>query len=788
LFFPWNRNSGATQKALLVDREQLVKAALGPLNRIHTQGAKHPAFGYLMAVHSLKHLSTGEQGNRRYRAVERDPSLLHPTLFEIIPQVDLRRSGEDSSQNYFLRRLRNHTWVNERSEYLVSASDPLLTPFFLFGLHPQALTVDALRQAGLDANHRARRLDIVIVDLTRGGRNNLGDNWHAEADKFFLMLRDFYGLGCPPAFVVTDDVFALQRIRWKTLKDYEVSRAEDTSSKSPAQARLVLSVQADILNIEQAAPVWLEEFIPEVYGTDILQFVETALKLRRSLFDAGELEIAAAVSAAITALQNLVGLPGPVRWFRDFLSTHHEGHEMHSLGERFDHLAPRGKLATALKLGNAGANHAQLSTFMHTFERLCSAAAADNPGTRFFEERLAKLSKESGRSLVVFASDVIRNFAEWRVETQSHLEYAKPLLGTQIEFATVNETSRELKSARDGSRPYEHIVFIEPYPDDFLKLLTEPALPSRVMLLCHLARAKQILDRSESLRQLEGVAPIEWNLIMVQEQLQKATASHTAEIPDLDALLLEPRLSTVDLAGPRTASSGPTRIIRTSGFVRIRAFDGTELAAYDPDALPAFSKRLAKDVQIGDQICVFTPDFVEAARDTLHLSASAPEVLTLYHQAVAEARKKLPGQDLNGKADTLRDAILRIDPSLASSLPASQSIRSWIDVADLLTTPRDEVRPQAPRDATHYFAFMKALGIADELARLYWDLGVRSTRSARISKGSAFHQVFMAILIDPYGTISRLPEAVSKEVWRIHETAEESLVAVLSNEPEGKTQ
>lgn len=788
LFFPWNRYSGATQKALLVDRDQLVKAALGALNRIHAQGYKHPAFGYLMAIHSLKHLSTGEQGNRRYKAVERDPSLLHPTLFELIPQADIRRSGEDSSEDHFLRRLRKHTWINQRSEYLASANDPSRTPFFLFGLHPEALTIETLRRAGLDCGRPGRRPDIILVDLTRRGRNNLGENWRAEADKFFLLLRDFYGPGCPPALAVTDDVFALQSMRWKTLKDYETSRDAAPSPKLPASAHLVINVRTDILDTEEAAPAWLENFTPEVYGTDILQFVESGLKLRRSLLEGGEREIAAAVSAAITALQNLVGLPGPVRWFREFLVQRHEGHEIQRLGERFDHVAPRGKLATALKLGSAGANHAQLSAFMQTFGRLCHASATDNPGTRFFEGRLAKLTKESGRSLVVFASEIIRNFAEWRVETENHLEYARPFLGTKTEFATVRETSQELRRAREGSVPYEHIVFIEPYPDDFLKLLAEPALPRRVMLLCHLARAKHIVDRIEALRQLDGVSPIEWNLIMVQEELQKATVTHTAEIPDLDALLLEPRLSTVDLAGPRTASSGPTRIIRTSGYVRIRAFDGTELAVYDPDALPAFSKRLARDVQPGDQICVFTPDFVDAARDSLHLSASAPEVLALYHQAVAEAAKKLPGQDLNAKADALRNRILQIDPSLASSLPGTQSLRSWINVADLLTTPRDEVRPQAPRDSGHYFVFMKALGVADDVARLYWDLGVLLTRSARISKGSAFHQVFMGILIDPYGTVSRFPEAVRQEVWRIHETAEEHLVAVLANESEGKSQ
>lgn len=788
LFFPWKRTSGATQKALLVDRAQLVKAALEPLNRIYTQGSRHPAFGYLMAIHSLKHLTTGEQGNRRYKAVEQDPSLLHPTLFELISQAGFRASGEDSPEDHFLRRLRKYTWIDERSEHIVSANDPSLAPFFLFGLHPEGLTVETLRKAGLDTSHSGRRPDIILVDLTRLARNNLGDNWRAEADKFFLMLRDFYGLSCPPAFVVTDDVFVLQTVRWKTLKDYEAGRSAPASPKAPAPAHLIINVHADILDAEEAAPAWLEDFTPEVYGTDLLQFVESGLKLRHSLLDNGETEIAAHVSATITALQNIAGLPGPVRWFREFLVQHHEGNEMQRLGEQFDHLAPRGKLATAIKLGSAGANHAQLSAFVQTCDRLCSAVAADNPGTRFFEGCLARLSKEPQRSLVVFASELIRNFAEWRVESQSHLEYVRPKLGTEIEFASGAEIAQELKRARDGSAPYCHVVFIEPFPDDFLKALAEAALPRRAMLLCHLARARQIVDRADALRQLDGVAPIEWNLIMVQEELQKAMTTHTVEIPDLDALLLEPRVSTVDLAGPRTASSGPTRIIRTSGYVRIRAFDGTELAVYDPDALPAFSKRPAKDVLPGDQICVFTPDFVDAARDKLHLSASAPEVLTLYHQAVAEAAKKLPGQDLYKKADALREAILQTDPSLASSLPGSQSIRSWINVANLLTAPRDEVRPQAPRDRAHYFAFMKALGTADDIARIYWDLGVFWTRSARISRGSAFHQVFMGILIDPYGTVSRFPEAVRQEVWRIHETAEEHLVVVVANESEGNSQ
>jgi len=161
LFFPWNRNSGGTQRTLLVDREQLVQATLVALNRVHLQGARHPAFGYLMALHSLKHLSTGEQGNRRQKALERDPSLMHPTLFEIIPQAGVHAGTVRDYGDHFLRRLRRHTWINERSEYINAANDSSQTPFFLFGAHPDAMSIDLFRKAGLDPHHGGLRPDYL---------------------------------------------------------------------------------------------------------------------------------------------------------------------------------------------------------------------------------------------------------------------------------------------------------------------------------------------------------------------------------------------------------------------------------------------------------------------------------------------------------------------------------------------------------------------------------------------------------------------------------------------------
>src|SRR5579863_2280577 len=567
VLFPWNRNSGATQKALLVDREQLVATALIPLDRVHLQRPPHPSFGYLLALLSLKHLDAGQQGNRRYSAVERDPSLLYPTLFEIMPQTGIEASASLNQENHFLRRLRNHTWIGERNDHLATASAPSTTPFFLFGIHADNSSPELLRQAMLEIAACGRSPDIVLIDAGRRARHALGEVWRQVLLQFCQTLTEAFRKTCPPALAVTDDIFALQSIRWKILNEYDALREALPSAKLPSRASLIINVNTDILDATPTAPVWIEDVSAETYGSDLLNFVADGLKLRKSLLVAGESELGKAVGDAVAAIQNLIGLPGPVRPFRDFLVDNHEAYEVHRLGDRYDHLAPRGKIATAIRLGTAGANHAQLSSFFDAYNGLCTAVAAGNPGTRFFDACLTRLAAASSRSLVVFSTDLVRAFAEWRVQNDTTLDHIKGILGHNIILTRACEVHEELEHAQQTGAPFEEIVFIEPYADDFLKVLAERALPPRVKVSCHLARTQQILDRISALLQIDGVAPVEWNLLKVEECLKKAMAAHTADIPDLDALLHEPRVSTIDLAGPRTPSSGPTRIIKTSDYV-----------------------------------------------------------------------------------------------------------------------------------------------------------------------------------------------------------------------------
>jgi hypothetical protein len=171
---------------------------------------------------------------------------------------------------------------------------------------------------------------------------------------------------------------------------------------------------------------------------------------------------------------------------------------------------------------------------------------------------------------------------------------------------------------------------------------------------------------------------------------------------------------------------------------------------------------------------------MEAARSRLKQSVDAPDVLNLYHKAVADAADRLPGGwDWDTKTEALRARMRQIDARL--DLPSLDSMRRWIEVRTLIDAPRDVVRPHAPRERRHFLVFMKALGIGDVAAQYYWDFGVALTRSERIRGGASFHQSFMGILIDPDGTGSRLPESLRPEIWKIYDAAEDHVETVISN-------
>ena len=786
LFFPWGSRATAIQRRLLVDRDFICESTLPAISRVWPESGSHPAFNYLMALHSLRHVLASGKKDKKFRiALTTDLGLEHPNLFEVMPQRIVKDSDSWGYEGQFLRRLRSHTWIADCPEHLEGAVDPLRTPFFFFGVHPNALKLPLFRNAGLDPLHRGRRPDVVLIDLTRRARNRLGGDWRVALDRLLVIFDNLYSRHSPPLLAVTDDAFVLQRLRWDVLKPYDIRRGVETPSKGPAFSRLVLQPKPDPLDHETIVPGLIPEFAAELYGTDVLTVVEDGLKLRRALLDNGEPEIADAVLAAVSALRNVVSLPGPPPEFHQFLADNYDGYERASIGARFDFLAPSGRIRSALGLGLAGVNHNWLEAFRGTFDNLCVRAGTENAGCKLFEKCLRNLVCEDVRTILVFPNEIIRTFAEWRIENDNSLSFARPALGSRLLLVDRRQAVNELDVGMHGKTLFGRLVFVEPHADDLLHVLTRSWLPEKVLILANLAWADYTRRRIKILLQLDGIEALKDKFINLLAELERALEGRRIEIPDLDIPPPLPRLGRLDLTTTGTAGSGSTRVIETSGHLHVKAFDGTEIALYEPEALQVFSRRLAKDIKSGDQICLLSPEFVSMVREKLSLTANASEVLPLYHRSVAEAATNLPGGDMTSKARDLRARMLESQP--ASDLPEVQAIRQWIDVEAYVDSPLHEIRPHAPRDRKHYLCFMEALGIGEELAQQYWDWGIIWTRSIRIRSGFMFHQVFMGMLIDPHGTASRLPESRRHDVWRIYETAEEHVVTVISNRRENES-
>jgi hypothetical protein len=784
LFFPWNRNSGSSQRQILVDRDFVYRTTLPALNRVLPRQSGYPPYPYVLALHSLNNVSQ-TKNSRFLEALKTDPGLEHPTLYEIMPQQGVQITGLQPYDAQFLARLRKHTWVARRENHMRAAVEAERTPFYLAGVDTDMIKAASLGRLGVDLSQNGRLPDILLIDLMSRARDRMGQSWQRSLRQLLDLCLELYLDDCPPVLAVTDDVFVGDILRNSIIREHEKWRSSDVKGPGLSiKTTVILTEHSDPLDQDTLVVRATPTFSVEAYGTDVLRMVENGLRLRRLLIDAGQEDLAEVVGTATTVIQNVLALPGQPREFHDFLATHYDGYQRQRWGTRFDHQAPHSKMSSVIKSGLAGVNHELLVEFLRAFDELRCVADSDNPGRGRFDSCLRHLLEGDKRSVVVFPNELQLAFAEWRIENDSVLADIKAEIEDRLVFVDRKELSEQLSREDSNRTRVDRLVFLEPRPDDLIRLFGRGALPSNILVFANLARIEQARRRVRILLTMDGIDPIRERLSVVQLELERALAGHISDIGDFDSELPRFGASLLDLTEASSQTAGPVRIIRVSDHSLIRAYESSEFALYEADAIRHFSRRWAKDLRPGDQICIFTPEFIGMAREKLRFSANAPDVLRQYHKAVLEKTVLIPGRDLASKAATVRARMRQIDPT--ADFPSEDAIRRWLDVADLLDAPRESVRPQAPGSRRHYVTFMKALTVSDDVAQLYWDLGVFLTRSKRIQRGAFFHQTFMAVLIDPDGTASRLDENSRSEMWRIYEAAEDHVETVVSNELEDR--
>jgi hypothetical protein len=239
------------------------------------------------------------------------------------------------------------------------------------------------------------------------------------------------------------------------------------------------------------------------------------------------------------------------------------------------------------------------------------------------------------------------------------------------------------------------------------------------------------------------------------------------------------------------ADLAPSGIVNLAGNVRpdqtvirfdldggqlVLARPGTKLVVQDRSrTIPLFAEIDARNVDVGDRVCVIGDAFLEMARPLLNIIARAAEEIRDYHELVLKRFESIPGGSTTERLGWVVDKMALPDVTV-------QRARYWISLQEQLAAPLHEVVPQAPRDITTFLAFMGALSVSETVARRYWTWAVIAQRTSRMRAAISFHDAYRSILVDSYAAQSDNPDR-ARDIRRL-KAAAENFVSVVRTKQE----
>ncbi len=493
LFFPWNQMCSSVLRDVLVDRDSLCVAISAPLNRI--RGSAESWARYILSLQSLKSLHDSSKWPSTLKeALESDPSLQHPSLFELFPVKSIRWAEVFDTAPHFLERLRKYIRLSPNKPPLQSALRFNATPFFLIAIGADSTKSDALRRAGLDPQNGGRIPNVLLLDLSRRARTALGMKWIDRVSELTDSLIDLYVQAAPPIFAVTDDTFCLQQLRFTVLSDYDRLRAETFSRhKVPTGCQVAFNVSKSMFGDSYpASGVSPRRVSVIVFGTDGLEIIDSGIQLKRELLQDGASGPAENVAEACRVARYLLSLSGQPDEMFSFLKEQFEGYQCNARGSRYDYRAARAHLAEVLAERRAGRLHASLERFCERFDALIASLNKQHPGRMHSNEILRSLIKKKQDAIVIMSDPLNLGLVRWRITNDFHLWDLKMAVENGSFVLTDRGSASRLVNDQGAQVSASSLVFIEPYFETLVEVLGSSALPHDVCILANHARADHL--------------------------------------------------------------------------------------------------------------------------------------------------------------------------------------------------------------------------------------------------------------------------------------------------------
>jgi hypothetical protein len=662
----------------------------------------------------------------------RSPTLLETT--SVFSPTTGRGPAFAADPVQVLKRVRAHTRMGDRNaglvEHVAAAGDPLKAPFALFGVPAEAQATHYKRALGF-ARFSAVGLDVIVVDVTRNGRSELPEDW----EKRFAILLEGLAFAPgrrPPVVVIAEDVFSVRRAS-RALKAFGASQRPrrsyiESGAYLPEPGLLGPAVDLTI-------PLPPVRFEADIKDAALAPMRQSLVKLGRDLRQAGHALAADGVSKALALLRRSASLPIGIEEARGIADILFDG------GDEVDDSA-RSLFRPKMALAPLAAVQTLAPSFGTVANRLVTEIEAklalwgtETPVSAKLSTVLADPEWNSSQTLIAVADRRL-------VDIYLGSDRAR-LWGC----AAVDH--RGLKEELDRSE-YGRLIILGPTPDAVKTVLTARNCPPRVMLLGDAAGSALVVAEVNPIGRLGAFAPVAVRARDLATALARGGADEQLDLAEAEfriaAVVPE---GEIDFTQAGDHYKGDIIQLRTGQGHRLAYRPASDVLQFSPGEARPFEKVAARDVKRGERILVLNATIREPIRRALAGSREVLTQLQIYHDRINTVLAATPGTSIADKARSILAEMRRIEP--ATSQGEIENIARWLTAGQSSATADGVRQPRAARDWRRFKVFMQAVGVPEDMAKVYWLVAVVPARSYRAQEGYLFNQRVVQFVRDPEG-------------------------------------
>lgn len=768
LYFPW-----APRTRLPLKNIYVCKSSVHHVHQRHLQRyangsqASDPMYDLHLALLRVEDLdgSTLEGTNH--------PEFQHPNLSELVPSGPC--NGEDSSRVGLLHRVKPKTQLRRLIGGKI-AEHPNSAPYFLYGVRADDGLRGSLRKLPSTVN-------VVLLDLTKSARRRFAVEWQEPVRRFLAECRS--NIPGVPVLAITDDPWVHRDLMWELLKEHEGIKGRKPANNSAVFATTSVIAGGTTPNDEYFKGV--EEVRARAFSGNLDILLSSVKELRARAARLQDSEAERLLGELIGLLRRCSNLPGGVRDLGSYVVE--EAGDAAAINIMAAYEAPK-LLAQLQKLEGpiAQSRREQLTQLCEEAQKTWEAQRQASPMSLLLVDELRPLLRNSSKTAVLFRKSMICDYA--MASLARHPEIG-PLVQSRCEKGVLRFIDEMGLNETTGLPPRERaqfkaIVLVAPTRGQLLAHMTIPWLPDRVIVLSDADTLRAVARDAHQLSAYPAFSAFAQRLKALSSAAQSAADvvsgkrvvldDITPPPPDIDF----PNARLIDLSG--AARSGQERLIRleTDDRQTIIARPRTTLISYDADsAVPTYRPLLAQEAECGDAICVIDDSFIDMARTRLDIRAAATEEIRAYHILVAELFSQISAVSDRARRQELASRINALRTAPSEREVSEENVRYWVDLAEELSRPLEEVTPHAPQDHPTFLRFAAALGLSAQLAESYWQWAVIGTRSTRLRAAHRLHEAYLGILISPHSAESEHPQRVAD--IRALRAAAEGFVTRVSN-------